>query len=248
MTFILSKILLFLIMPLVWVIVLLVFAVLSKNKINRKRCLISGIIILLLFSNGFLSGKIYNAYEARYPSPKKYDIGILLGGFSGVNERNSQIAFGFTNDRLLQTIALYKKGVINKILITGGSANLIDKEIKEADLVKDYLKVIGIPDSAVIIENQSRNTLENAKFSKQIINQLDPNAKILVITSAWHVPRARINFKKYFKKDIEYYPTNHIGKVKYDLSDFIVPSAEALNNWNILFKEWVGLLVDSFRN
>ena len=82
------------------------------------------------------------------------------------NQRNNKITFGSRADRLLQTVALYKSGVIKKILVTSGSADLLDTKIKEADLVKVYLREIGIPDSVILIENQSRNTLENAKFSK----------------------------------------------------------------------------------
>ena len=247
MTFILSKILLFLLMPLVWVIVLLLIACFSKKTHMRKKFLVSALVFLVLFSNSFLVGKFFDAYEPGYPLIKKYDVGIVLGGFSNINKRNNQICFGSNGDRFLQAIALYKKGMIKKILVTGGSAYLIDKEIKEADLVKTYLKTIGIPDSAVIIENQSRNTIENAKFSYQLLNKTKANLKVLVVTSAWHIPRAKLNFSKYFKQEIEYYPTNHIGNICYDLSDFIIPSAESLGNWNILFKEWVGLVVDRFR-
>lgn len=245
MIFILSKLLLFLLMPLVWAIALFLFALFSKNSTKRKKLLISGVIILLVFSNSFLVGKIYNLYEPKYAEIKHYDVGIVLGGFSNINKRNGQIAFGFTSDRLLQAIALFKQGIINKVLIASGNANIIDKKVKEADLAKDYLRKIGIPDSVIMIENRSRNTLENAKFSRELINS---KAKVLVITSAWHTPRAKLNFDKYFKNDIAYYPTNHIGKVEYDLSDFIIPSAGALSDWNIILKEWMGLLIDSFRN
>ncbi|RZL46953.1 MAG: YdcF family protein [Pedobacter sp.] len=249
MAFILSKIFLFLLMPFVWAIALFILALSSKKPVRRKRFLVCGVVVLLFFSNGFIIGRIFNAYEAKYPKFQKYDVGIVLGGFAGINKRNNQVSFGFSGDRFLQAIALYKNGTINKILVTGGSANLLkDKNIKEADLVKDYLKKIGIPDSVVLIENQSRNTIENAKFSKELIHKINPKAKVLVITSAWHIPRAKLNFSKYFKNNIEYYPTNHIGKVEYDLSDFMVPSADALNNWNLIFKEWVGLVVDRFRN
>lgn len=248
MVFLFSKIFSFLFKPLVWICLIFIVACLTKSSIKRNRFLLLDIVLLLLFSNSYLVGKFFNAYEAEYPPVRKYDVGIVLGGFSDINNRNGQVAFGSTADRFLQAISLYQKGVIKKILITSGSANLIDKEVKEADLIEKYLADFKLPDSIVLIENQSRSTIENAKFSSNLINSSYKNSSILVITSAWHIPRAKLSFDKYFRNIVEYYPTNHIGKTEYDLSDFIVPSAEALSSWNILIKEWVGLFVDRFRS
>lgn len=247
MIFVLSKILLFLIKPIVWVVCLFLIALISKNGIKRKRFLIAGLITLLFFSNAFVLGKIFNAYESNYPTGQEYDVGIVLGGFSGVNERNNQIRFGGTGDRLFQAISLYKSGKINRFLITSGNSNLDDKTVKEGDLVYNYLKQIGIPESSIIIENQSRNTIENASLSYQLIKKVNPKARVLVVTSAWHIPRAKIAFSKYFGNNVDYYPTNFIGKTDYDLSDYLIPSAVTLSNWELIFKEWIGLLVDELR-
>ncbi|WP_316805123.1 YdcF family protein [Pedobacter nototheniae] len=204
--------------------------------------------MLFVFSNSFLIGKILNAYEAKYPDDQKFEVGILLGGFSEINERNNQIQLSFTGDRLFQTISLYKRGKINKILISGGSGNLLDTKVKEADLALNYLKEIGIPDSAIWIENQSRNTIENAKNSFSLIQKYKANANVLVITSAWHIPRSKLIFDKVFGKKLTYYPTNYLGKTTYDAGDILIPDAYALFKWELLLKEWIGLIVDNFRS
>jgi uncharacterized SAM-binding protein YcdF (DUF218 family) len=247
MIFILSKILLFFIKPIVWIFVLLIFAIASKNPKKRKKYLIVTLILSFFFSNGFIVGKVMNSYESGYPKMQKYDVGIVLGGFSGLNKKNNEIAFGWSGDRLFQTIALYKKGLIKQILLSSGSANLIDKEVKEADLAVRYLKLIGIPYSAILIENQSRNTIENAKYSLALIAKKKPEAKILVITSAWHIPRAKLIFDRQAKHKIEYYPTNFMGSTEFEFGDLIIPSATALETWELLFKEWIGLVVDGLR-
>ncbi len=248
MVFILSKLLLFLIKPLVWVFFLILSAIFSKSKLRRKRLIVAGIIVLLLFSNSFIVGKILNGYEATTPTLTHYDYGIVLGGFSGTDEKTNAIRFNWTADRLYQTIHLYEKGVVENILVTSGSSNISNNEIKEADQVYKYLRGIGIPDSAIVIESKSRNTLENARYSTLIIKRLNPKAKVLVITSAWHIPRAKLIFSKYMKENITYYPTNYMGKIKYSWSDYFVPSLGALINWQFLIKEWIGLIVDRFRN
>ena len=247
MFFILSKVLLFLLKPIFWVFVLLIFAFFSKQAKRKKQYLILSLILFLFFANGFIAGRVMNAYETGYPKLQKYDVGIVLGGFSGLNKRNNEIAFGWAGDRLFQTIALYKKGQIKQILLSSGSANLVDKQVKEADLAVQYLKLIGIPDTAILVENQSRNTVENAKYSLEMIREKNPEAKVLVITSAWHIPRAKLIFDKQTKRKIEYYPTNFLGNTEFEFGDLIIPNASAFGTWELLFKEWIGLVVDRFR-
>jgi len=248
MIFILSKILLFLIKPIIWIFVLLIFSLPLKNQKKRKCYLIITFTLFLFFSNGFIAGKVMNAYESGYPKAQKYDVGIVLGGFSGLNNRNNQIAFSGSGDRLFQAIALYKKGQIKQILLSSGSANLISKEIKEADLAIQYLKLIGIPDTAILVENQSRNTVENAKYSLALIEKKSLHAKVLVITSAWHIPRAKLIFDKQTTLKIDYYPTNFLGNTEFEFGDLIIPNASAFGTWELLFKEWIGLIVDRFRS
>ncbi|MET4083322.1 uncharacterized SAM-binding protein YcdF (DUF218 family) [Pedobacter sp. UYP30] len=241
MMYFLSKILAFLISPILWICVLLLCAVFCNNQKRKKQLVWISLIALFVFSNGFFSGSVLNAYETSYPKLEKYDVGIVLGGFSDINARNNSIEFNGSGDRLFQAIKLYKRGVIHKILIASGSANLIDHKIREADLASAYLKDIDIPDSAILIENNSRNTIENAKNSARFISNAYKSPKILVITSAWHIRRAELIFDKAFKKKLTYYPTDFAGKTSFDFSDFIIPSAAALNTWPMLFKEWIGL-------
>lgn len=230
----------------VWVLVALLFAVF--NKARRYGFLLLALGILLVFSNGFLVSLMANAYQADYPPMRKHKVGILLGGFSGDNMRNGNIQFAWSGDRFMQALKLLKTGKIEKLLISGGSANVLDTAIKEADLVKQYCQQIGIADSLVLIENQSRNTIENAKYSYAILAKLGRANDVLVITSAWHIPRATIPFKKYFKDGLSFHPTNYIMAGKLTASDYLLPSAASLNDSEILIKEWVGYLVDSLRS
>ncbi len=247
MVFLLSKILTFLINPLVWVCCLFVIALLNKNAIKQKRITIAGLVVLFVFSNVFLINQVLLCYEAKYEPYQTYDVGIVLGGFTGVNNKNSKAEFTGSSDRLLQTISLYRRGVIKKILISGGNIEIIRPEHREANLVAAYLRELGIPDSSIIAEDLSRNTIENAANSFKVITKINPKAKILVITSASHIPRVKLIFPKYFSNPLAYYPTDYIGKSGYKWSDFIIPSGHALINWNIILKEWVGLVVDRFR-
>jgi len=249
MIFILSKILLYLIKPFLWFCTLLILSFLAKKHKTRKYLSTAAIAVLLFFSNAFLANQAVKLYEPPYPVQKEsYDVAIVLGGFSGLNKHNNEIKFNGSNDRLFQALSLYRQGRIKKILISSGNANLINNEVKEANLVKKFLHEICIPDSAVLIENQSRNTIENAKFSLSLIKKRMPQAKIVVITSAWHIPRARLIFNRQTTQPLSYYPTDFRSSTESDLTDLLIPSASAFGTWEMLFKEWIGLLVDYCRS
>lgn len=240
MSFIFSKLLVVAIRPLTWVIVLLLAALFSKRVQRKKYYLIAAVCTLLFFTNPFIASNVARLYEADYPTSKTYDYGILLGGFSGKNLRNNEIEFHDSADRFLQTLRLYKQGVIAKILVSSGSANLFVKGPKEADDVAVYLKQTGVPDSAVIIENNSRNTRENLLYSFKLIN--NKNARILIITSAWHILRTKLLLKEMGYNNIDFYPTDYLSNSDYQWNDYLIPDVQALNKWTLLIKEWVGCM------
>ncbi|RYG16752.1 MAG: YdcF family protein, partial [Chitinophagaceae bacterium] len=101
---------------------------------------------------------------------------------------------------------------------------------------------LHIPDSVIIIEKESRNTKENFKYAIGILKGLNkPDAKILVITSAWHIPRTKLLAEKQGMKNVVYYPTNSL-KDNYSFEDYLLPQAKAIMGWELLIKEWVGYL------
>ncbi|MNR35286.1 hypothetical protein D3C85_1531190 [compost metagenome] len=106
-----------------------------------------------------------------------------------------------------------------------------------------YLRAIKIPDSAVIIEKESRNTKENFIYANKILKNLNkPDAKILVITSAWHIPRTKLLAEKQGLKNLTYFPTNSLSD-NYSVEDYLLPQSGAIYSWELLLKEWVGYIV-----
>ncbi len=225
-----------------WILALLCYTLYVKNPVRKKKALITAVVLLFFFSNNWLFNQFAKLSEAKYPTLKQYDVGMLLGGFSTVNAQH-EIAFTGASDRILQTVALYKKGVIKKILISSGSADLFKNKIKEADFAAQYLRTIGIPDSAIMVENQSRNTKENIAYSYQLIDKENLGNRVLVITSAWHIPRTKLIVQKQGVSMPDFYPTHHLSTADLSWDDYIIPSVETMNNWGILIKEWVGFMV-----
>src|SRR5436853_3959135 len=192
--FIISKILDSLIEPLVWIIALLIFSLLSKKPKRKRKSLITAFVLLLVFSNSFLLDEAMRAWEK--PATKisdiqgTYDAGIVLSGMVTYDNSLDRIQFNRRNDRLMQAISLYKMGKIKKIVFSGGSGSLIYTYLKESEMVKKFLVEIGIPSEDIIIENKSNNTRENALFTKEVLDKEIPHGKFLLFTSAFHMRRA----------------------------------------------------------
>ena len=245
MFFIISKLLSFCITPIIWVIVLLFLALFSKNKSRKKIFLIASFATLLLFSNSFILDRAMYVWEIpATPTEKlgKYDVGIVLGGMTDYNEQLKRVQFLRSSDRLFQAIALYKKGIIKKILISGGSGSILHPDILEAALLKKYLINIGLPDSVILMEDKSKNTYQNAVFSKPILQKSAPNGNYLLITSGFHMRRALACFKKQGIPVSPYSTDLYSGPMKWEFDYLFVPDATALNNWNVFLHEMIGCI------
>lgn len=244
MYFIFSKILLLFIFPFTWILILLIVSLISKSKKWKYRCLAAAVALLILFTNPFLFNQFAQSWDiAPYkPDSKKYSCAIVLGGFSSAD--GNEGFFSPSADRFIQGIKLLSTGQTSRLLITGGSGSLIPGKFREAIWVKKQLHEFNYPDSAILIESASRNTLENARFSKVLLDSAKLPPPYLLVTSAFHMRRSLMIFKK-AGIDVVPYPANYLSMGQATASDFI-PEAGVLSSWNIYIKEVVGYVANSF--
>ncbi|MBK7667188.1 MAG: YdcF family protein [Sphingobacteriaceae bacterium] len=247
MFFFLSKVLTFLVSPMVWFFAILIWALKTKDEKRKKKLLISALALIYVSCNSFFVDELARAWEPVTPdyylSSEKYDVAIVLGGIGSIDERQNRLDFGAGGDRLFQTLDLFHKGRIKQIMFTGGSGSIRFPTHKEGLYVKKYLNTIHIPDSLLIIENESKNTFENASFSKKILDSLKFNGSVLLVTSAFHMPRSLATFKKAGFTNVTPYLTNRMsGPRRFDWDHCFLPNAEALSNLNMLIHEWIGYL------
>ena len=230
MFFLFSKLLSFVLSPFTWIFIF-IFLSLASKKANRKRnYLVIGIVVMLLFSNGF----IFNEVNRRWEVPpvelnqiKDHDYVIVLGGFSAYDTLYHKFRLTNAGDRIWQTLQVYYQKKARKIFISGGSGKLLHQELTEADKVKGYLVSIHIPEKDIIIEPTSRNTHENAMNSAAWLKKHDPAAKCILITSAAHMPRALGCFKKEGLVVIPYSADWHAHPKSYDFDEVVVPTMYA---------------------
>lgn len=139
--------------------------------------------------------------EDRFPIirklPAKVDGVIVLGGVLNelVTSSRGQISIGGGVGRVIELASIANQYPQAKIVFTGGSGKLLTQEIKEADLIGPLFESLGIRPGRVVFENRSRNTFENAVFSRQLVKP-KPGETWILITSAFHMPRAVGSFRK----------------------------------------------------
>jgi uncharacterized SAM-binding protein YcdF (DUF218 family) len=244
MFFIFSKLLHFLISPLTWIMILLLISLVKKNPVHKKRFLVAILFLLLFFSNSFILDEFMRLWEVPAVSNSKipvYENGIVLGGVSFYDGQLKRIQFARSGDRLFQALELYHKGIIKKIIFTGGSGSILHSDEKEAPFIREFLLRIGFPDSSLIIETESKNTHENALFIKPLLKNRKETS--LLITSAVHMRRSLGCFKKEGIEVMPYSTDRYSGPRKFEFDHLLIPNVDALFTWNILMHEYAGYLV-----
>jgi uncharacterized SAM-binding protein YcdF (DUF218 family) len=150
-------------------------------------------------------------------------------------------------DRLLYGALLYKQKKAPLIVVTGGRAEWLGEGGNpESEDMAAILELMGVPREAIIQESQSFNTRDNAVNTRQILLQRNIR-KVLLVTSALHMPRSMEIFRKIEIESIAA-PTDFLAGQSRNNKGFAVildllPSVDALKNTTNAIKEYIGLLV-----
>lgn len=242
MFFALSKLLYFFITPFCWILIFLLAALLFPKR--RKHFLLACLILILVFTNPWIYRKAMFAY-AEKPVNTAFtqlpETAILLTGIVGFDSMGNG-HFGKSADRFIQSAHLLQSKQIKRLIISGGSGNFWRKEKTESVFLRQQFQLHGIPDSALLAETLSRNTFENAKFTRLLLDSLQLKGPFLLITSGLHMPRAK---KVFIKAGISIIPYPCDFKVYPQAPDFkntVYPDITYLREWEDIIKEWVGTL------
>ena len=248
MFFVFSKLLIIFIYPVTWIAAFLIAALIVKNEKLKRKLFVTGTALLLIFSNPFLLNRFarrWDVQSAPLKNTKPYSCAIVLGGFSS-EDSNGNGFFNGAADRFIEGVKLLNTGKVSHILISSGNGNLFHDRFREANWVKTQLVLFKVPDSCILIENRSRNTLENAAFSKLVLNSRRLQPPYVLVTSAFHMRRSLGIFKKIGLKVIPYSCNYIAGANGVSLGGFI-PSADALDTWNTYIKQVVGTIVNHLK-
>jgi uncharacterized SAM-binding protein YcdF (DUF218 family) len=193
--------------------------------------------------------------EDRFPFPDIDNIPepagiIVLGGGLAIgrstqvsgNSITGPIVLGPAGERATEGMALARRFPNARLVFSGGSADLMGGGIPEGDIARAFYSRLGLPDGRLTIERRSRNTIENAQFSKKLLEP-KPNEYWILVTSAAHMPRAVAVFRKATFSIVPYPVDYHTNGDASDFAYFSFSPIDNLSNIDIAAKEWIGLMV-----
>lgn len=246
MFFVVSKVLAILVQPISWILACLIASFFVKPLKWKKRFFLTGLIMLLFFSNQYISNRVMLWWE---PAPVPiasigyYDVAVVFTGVTKGSKRPSdRVYFNHGADRITHTLQLYREGRVKKILISGGLGFQQVSGSIAAERLRSFLLMAGVPDSVITVEPDAINTYENAKISAEILKKDFPGEKYLLITSAFHMKRASLCLKK---QGIEFdeFPTDfYTDYPSTNFDDLFIPKSESLQRWEKISKECAGIL------
>jgi len=200
------KALKYLLYPLSWILIAGLLALLTAclpvspgRRTWVRRLLFLTVLLLLLTATPVLSLLYIALLETQYPSfqptsTSKFDAVVVLAG--GVFQKGSLRPADEVSDASRQRTGcgadLWQQNLAPKLLLTGGDATVFRTGLLESHEMKRWALRLGVPESAILIEEQSRTTYENAVQTKALLG----SGRILLVTSAYHLPRAVSLFEK----------------------------------------------------
>ena len=210
-----------------------------------SRLMIVSLALLAICAWSPLGKLLLYPLETRFPawdaSNGAPDGIIVLGGpiDADLSVAHGTAVLSAAGDRIVATAALAHRYPRTRVLYTGGSANLLSNDAKEADFAADLFENLGIARSRLVMERSSRNTLENAEFSKALVNP-KPGERWLMVTSAFHMPRAVGLFRR-AGFAVEAYPVDwKLGRGA-ELFTFFNLAGDGLSRTDTAVREWMGL-------
>jgi uncharacterized SAM-binding protein YcdF (DUF218 family) len=247
--YVLSKILDLLLTPLVWALLLLAFALpgrrASKRSRRRKRALgVAGIGVLLFFSLGYVENALWWRLEhtthSTYRPEVAYDVVVLLGGVG--DERvwalTGEPSLNDNVERVFATHRILRDGHARYAIVSGGVEDPALARFNEAAMLAGILRDWGTDAERVIVEDQAKNTRENAVLSAEIIRARGFR-RVLVVTSAFHLPRSADCFRA-VGLEVDLLAADHRAHPsRAKLAEFL-PRAEAFQQSTAAIRELTG--------
>jgi uncharacterized SAM-binding protein YcdF (DUF218 family) len=211
-----------------------------------RRFVIAAIALFAVCGFSPLGNWVLYSLESRFPpwdEAKGAPDGIVVLGGSidpVLSAAHGGAVVKSSGDRIIATAALAHRYPNARIVFSGGSGNLIADDAREADFAASLFESLGISRQRLTMERQSRNTHENAEFSKAIAAPKS-GERWLLVTSAFHMPRSVGLFRK-AGFAVQPYPVDWRVGGKADLVSFQIFPAEGMAHIDAGVREWIGLV------
>lgn len=244
-----AKIASLLISPLGTALLLALFALIAAAAGRARMAMASGVAgVFWLWVWSTPAASLWARYmiEQQHPPravasvPSARAIVVLGGGVTPPTVHRNAATLTAAADRLWHAARLYRAGKAPLILVSGGA----DPEVStgsEARAMRSFLTDLGVPGWAIVLEEKSRNTRQNAEHSAALLRSRGVD-RVILVTSALHMERARLQFAAQGMR-VEPAPIDHEGAPRPTQVMDILPTTEALDGSARAFKELVGQAV-----
>jgi uncharacterized SAM-binding protein YcdF (DUF218 family) len=168
---------------------------------------------------------------------------IVLGGGEDthVGLARNVTALNEAGERMAEAIVLARRYPEARVVFSGGGARLVYAGRKESIGAESLLTAMGLPRERLLLEDRSRDTYENALYTKELV-QPSPKQRWLLVTSAYHMPRAIGCFRQ-VGFPVEPWPVDYRTRGPQDWQRFFDKPSEGLRRVDVIAREWAGLVV-----
>lgn len=251
MPYTLAKILAVLAQPSSMAIVAVIVGVwlLSRGRAPRVSRFLAWGGLLALLAGGLtpLGNVLILPLEQRFaavpaPAPgSRVDGIILLGGFEDAHVSAGRGGLGLNEaaERVTEGLRLALRHPDAKVVFTGGAGGLFSRA-EASGPVGAFLTEAGVAPSRLVLENKSRNTFENAVFTRELVRPR-PGGRWVLVTSAYHMPRAMGLFRK-AGFDVVPYPVDYRTRGEEDVTRGFSRIPQGLMRLDVAANEWMGLV------
>lgn len=244
--------------PLAWLLFLLSFLLIlviretSARRLRSIRFVAASAWLLVFFSGNPITARILvSVLEERHSlfnhsTQQRFDaIVVLAGGAFGKGDlRPTTQLTSFSMERTLCGIDLFVKGFAPRLVFVGGSSSQSDPDLIEAVEMKRFAERLGIPPESIVVDDRSRNTYENAVETRRLLG----DASVLLVTSAFHMPRAVGLFRNQGLR-VSPYPCGYLlgDRPKYGWANLnpidLLPQTEALRKTRLAVNEIIAIAI-----
>ena len=224
---------------------LIFFLIILGTIIKSKKITLFGVVILIFCSLPIISDKLINYLEEDYTlqdasAINNADAIVVLSGMLKTIKADDKLKYEFSDgvDRILSGIDLFKNNKASLLILTKGQVPW-SLGIPEGEYLKEFAIKFGVPEESILLTDNVENTDQEAKSVKKLLNSND--AKVILITSAFHMPRAKKVFEASNIKVIPFAVDFINSHQKLTFMNFI-PSADALSDTSLFVKEMIGRL------
>ena len=224
---------------------LIIFLIILGTIIKSKKITLFGVVILIFCSLPIISSKLINYLEKDYILEDALTIDnadaiVVLSGMIKTIKVNDKLKYEFGGgvDRILSGIDLFKNNKASLLILTKGQLPW-SLGMPEGEYLKEFAIKFGVPEESILLTDNVQNTDQEAKSVKKLLNSND--AKVILITSAFHMPRAKKVFEASNIKVIPFAVDFINSHQKLTFMSFI-PSADALSGTSLFVREMIGRL------